>query len=63
MKTNFLDTRLGEYKWYRKLTSGKWYLHKFTKDAEQLNFVEGSVFWARYSKINRYSDVIYSEQY
>lgn len=51
------------FKWYRKWKGGTWYLHQFTKDAGELTFDEGKTFWARYSKINRYSDVIKIEIY
>lgn len=63
MKTTWLDIRLGKFKWYRKLKSGKWYQHQFTKDAEQLTFVEGRKWWARYGKLNRYSNIINEEQW
>jgi len=51
------------FKFLRKYKGGTWYKHRFTKDAEQLTFAEGGTWWARYGKINRYSDVIKVEQY
>lgn len=62
-KTTWLDTYLNGFKWYRKIRGGNWYLHKFTKDAKQLTFPQGKRWWARYNKINRYSDVIAFEVY
>ncbi len=32
-----------------------------SKDAEELTFSQGDTWWARYGKINRYSDVIATE--
>jgi hypothetical protein len=52
-----------KYRWYRKLMGGTWYKHQFTKDAEQLTFPQGVTWWARYSKLNRYSEVIETETY
>lgn len=54
---------LRKYKWYRRWRGGVWYLHQFTKDAEELTFTEGETWWARYGKVNRYSDVILTEYY
>ena len=61
MKQTWLDTYFGGFKWYRKLRKGTWYKHQFTKDAEELTFLQGDTWWARYDKINRYSDVIATE--
>lgn len=61
-KTIWLDVYLSHYKWYRKLAGGDWYEHRFTKDAGELTFDEGKIFWARYPKINRYSDVVQNEK-
>ena len=63
MKQTWLDVYLGKFKWYRKLKGGKWYLHQFTKDAEQLTFTEGKTWWARYGNLNRYSKVINEEEW
>jgi hypothetical protein len=52
-----------KYKFYRRLTKGTWYQHKFTKDALQLCFTFQGIFWARYANINRYSKVITTEIY
>jgi hypothetical protein len=60
-KTTTLDTYLNVFQLYRKLRGGTWWKHRFTKDAEELTFSEGTTFWARYGKINRYSDVIETE--
>jgi len=54
---------LSRFKWYRKLSGGTWYMHKFTRDAMQLTFCPGMTWWARYPKINRYSEVICTEIY
>lgn len=62
-KTTWIDVYLNKYRWYRSLRKGKWYKHQFTKDAEQLTFAEGGTWWARYDKINRYSNVIAFEVY
>jgi hypothetical protein len=56
-----LDVYFGKFKWYRKLRKGTWYKHQFTKDAEELTFPQGDTWWARYGKINRYSNVIATE--
>ena len=62
-KTNWLDCYLNKFIWYRKIRKGKWYKHQFTKDANQITFAEGGTWWARYGKINRYSDVVKTEYY
>ena len=54
---------LKKYKWYRKWRGGVWYLHEFTKDAEEITFSSGVTWWARYGTINRYSYVLKSEHY
>ena len=54
---------LNKYMWYRNLRGGTWYLHEFTKDAEDITFQQGNRWWARYPKINRYSDVVENETY
>lgn len=54
---------LSRFKWFRKLKGGVWYKHAFTKDASELTLPTGVEFWAIYSKINRYSDVIEIENY
>ena len=59
----WIDVYFGKYKWFRKYRGGKWYLHQFTIHAEQLTFSKGAVFWARYGKLNRYSNVISKEEY
>lgn len=61
MEQTWLDVYLGKFKWYRKMRKGTWYKHQFTKDAEELTFRQGDTWWARYGKINRYSDVISTE--
>lgn len=58
MIKKWLDVYFGKHRWYRKLAGGSWYLHQFTKDAEELRFYEGKTWWARYGQINRYSNVI-----
>ncbi len=62
-KQTWLDVYLGGFKWYRKLRKGTWYKHSFTEDAQELTFVAGNTWWARYGKINRYSNVIKTENY
>lgn len=62
-KTTWLDVYLNRYKWYRRLRGGYWYNHRFTSDAGALTFCEGKMWWARYGKINRYSDVVEEESY
>lgn len=51
------------YKFWRKFKGGIWHKHQFTRDANELTFPEGKTWWARYGKINRYSDVIETEDY
>ena len=58
-----LDVYFGKFKFYRKMRKGTWHKHQFTKDAEELTFPQGDTWWARYCKINRYSDVIDTEVY
>lgn len=55
--------RLAKYKWYRKLTCGIWYKHRFTFDAYALHLNCYSDWWCRYNEINRYSKVIDIEYY
>lgn len=52
-----------DFKWYRKWRGGVWYKHEFTNDAMQISLPPCSTFWARYGKINRYSDVTETENY
>lgn len=59
----WFDVYLGKFKWYRKLKGGDWWQHQFSRDAMQLQFPPGKTFWARYPKINRYSDIINHEYY
>lgn len=54
---------MNKFKLFRKIKGGLWYKHQFTKDAEELTFSQGETWWARYSKLNRYSNVIAVEQY
>ena len=51
------------FKWWRKWQGGVWYKHEFTHDAMQISLPPCSSFWARYGKINRYTDVIETEDY
>jgi hypothetical protein len=59
----WLDVRLGRFKWYRKRKGGDWWKHQFTKDAEQINIFISKTYWARYPKLNRYTEVIEHEYY
>jgi hypothetical protein len=52
-----------DFKWYRKWRGGVWYKHEFTDYAMQISLPPCSTFWARYGKINRYTDVIETEDY
>lgn len=61
MEQTWLDVYLGKYKWYRKIRGGYWYKHQFTKDAQELTFIEGKTWWARYGELNRYSIVVEQE--
>lgn len=63
MKQTWIDVYLSHFKWFRKLKKGTWYKHEFTKDAEELSFPKGQTWWARYGKINRYSEVIKIETF
>lgn len=63
MEKHWLDVYLNKYQWYREFRGGIWFKHRFTKDAEGITFSEGGTWWARYGKINRYSDVVDSEDY
>lgn len=60
-KQTWMDTYLGNYCWFRKLRKGDWYKHQFTKNAQELNFPKGLIWWARYGEINRYSIVVEQE--
>jgi hypothetical protein len=51
------------FKWYRKWRGGVWYKHSFTHDAMQIGLSPIGTWWARYGKINRYSDVVETEDY
>ena len=57
------DYYLNKYRWYRKCRKQTWYKHQFTKDARELTFLPGDTWWARYGKLNRYSDVVCVEYY
>lgn len=59
----WLDTCFGRFGFYRKLSGGIWYQHTFTNDAIQISYNFIGNFWARYPKINRYSDVVTQENY
>lgn len=59
----WIDTYFGNFKWYRKLTGGLWHKHQYTEDASQITLTPGNTFWARYGKLNRYTDVIDVESY
>jgi hypothetical protein len=61
MEETWLDVYLGKYKWYRKIIGGYWYKHQFTKDGQELTFIEGKTWWARYGELNRYSIVVEQE--
>ncbi|MDQ5929716.1 MAG: hypothetical protein QG594_1497 [Bacteroidota bacterium] len=58
-----LDYYLNNYKWYRKLRKGIWHKHQFTSDALDLSISFTGTFWARYGKVNRYTEVIAFEIY
>lgn len=62
-KTTWMDVYFNKYRWYRSLRKGIWYKHQFTKYANELTFSEHGTWWARYDKINRYSNVIEFEVY
>lgn len=62
-KPYYLDYYFSKFKCYRKHRKGVWYKHKFTVDALALSTTFTGTWWARYSKINRYSDVIKTEDY
>jgi hypothetical protein len=52
-----------KFKWYRRLSGGKWHKHEFTRDAQEICVTFVGTWWARYGKINRYSNVIEEECY
>ena len=52
---------LSYFKWYRKYRKLKWYKHQFTEDALELSITFTGTFWALYSNINRYSEVVETE--
>jgi hypothetical protein len=54
---------MNNLRFWRKLKGCTWYKHRFTKDANELTFAEGKTWWARYGKINRYSDLVGTEVY
>lgn len=60
---NELDHYLKWSKLYRKFRGGTWHQHQFNSDAQEICISFIGTFWARYGKINRYSDVITSEQW
>lgn len=62
-KPVYLDYYLNGFRIYRKLRKGIWYKHQFTQDALELSFSFTGSWWARYGKINRYSDVVKTETY
>ena len=62
-KQTWIDTYLGEYRWYRKLRKGTWYKHEYTKDAQDVWILFHGKFWARYDKQNRYTEVIEVEKH
>lgn len=65
IKTNpiWTDYHLNGFKWYRKWRKCKWYKHQFTNDALQLSITFTGTWWALYGKINRYSDVVETEEW
>lgn len=50
---------MNRFKFWRKLKGGVWYKHSFT--TYELGI--WGEFWARYGKINRYTDVVKIEEY
>jgi hypothetical protein len=62
-KPIWTDYYLNQFRWYRKLRKRIWYKHQFTKDALDLSFSFQGTFWALYDKINRYSDVVETQNF
>ena len=62
-RTTFWDFYFAKYKWYRKIKKGNWFKHQYTKDALELSSTFQGTWWARYSEINRYSEVVDVESY
>ncbi len=60
---SFWDLNLSWLKIYRRLKKGTWYKHKLTNDASEICLCPGVTFWARYNKLNRYTDVVKVETY
>lgn len=50
---------LENYRFYRMLIGGKWYKHNMSGE---LPNCYGS-FWARYGKLNKYTDIVKEEDY
>ena len=62
-KPYWLDPYFGKYVWYRKLRGGKWYQHQFTRDALEICITFQGTWWAKYGKVNRYSEIIKEENF
>ena len=62
-KPIWTDYHLNGFKWYRKWRKCKWYKHQFTNDALELSPFFVGTWWALYGKINRYSDVVETEEW
>jgi len=60
-KPIWTDYYLSNFKWYRRYRKLKWYKHQFTDDALKLSITFTGTFWALYSNINRYSEVVKTE--
>lgn len=52
---------LVNFKFYRKYKGGIWYKHQFTEDANNIGLI--GTFWARFSKNNRYTEILETEFY
>ena len=61
MKQTWLDVYLGKFKWYRKIKKRELGISiNLQKTQKNSPFPQGETWWARYGKINRYSDVDYN---
>jgi len=62
-KPIWTDYHLNGFKFYRKWRKTNWYKHQFTNDALQLSMTFTGTWWALYGNINRYSNVVETEEW
>ena len=62
-KPIWTDYYLNRFSYYRKWRKTTWYKHQFTNDALQLSITFTGTWWALYGNINRYSNVVETEEW